>query len=79
MEYFMEKPKVFSHGFQVCEHAFLQEFVGDKINAGIYVVSSSVLNRIELKPTSIEREVRLKFVCVCELVYLHVCARAGVP
>eukprot|EP00983_Pelagomonas_calceolata_P045383 1139715-Pelagomonas_calceolata.AAC.4 len=35
-----------------------QEFVGDKINAGIYVCSSSVLNRIELKPTSIEREVR---------------------
>mmetsp|Transcript_11286 Transcript_11286/g.30780 ORF Transcript_11286/g.30780 Transcript_11286/m.30780 type:complete len:364 (+) Transcript_11286:47-1138(+) len=39
---FVEKPK---------------EFVGDKINAGIYVCSSSVLNRIELKPTSIEREV----------------------
>jgi len=35
----------------------MQEFVGDKINAGIYVCSSSVLNRIELKPTSIEREV----------------------
>lgn len=39
---FVEKPK---------------EFVGDKINAGIYVCSSSVLNRIELRPTSIEREV----------------------
>ncbi|KAF5827635.1 GDP-D-mannose pyrophosphorylase [Dunaliella salina] len=39
---FVEKPK---------------EFVGDKINGGIYVCSSSVLNRIELKPTSIEREV----------------------
>ncbi|KAJ9510167.1 hypothetical protein QJQ45_015644 [Haematococcus lacustris] len=35
----------------------LQEFVGDKINAGIYVCSSTVLNRIELRPTSIEREV----------------------
>lgn len=34
-----------------------QEFVGDKINAGIYVVSPQVLNRIELRPTSIEREV----------------------
>ncbi|KAL6765796.1 GDP-D-mannose pyrophosphorylase [Haematococcus lacustris] len=39
---FVEKPK---------------EFVGDKINAGIYVCSSTVLNRIELRPTSIEREV----------------------
>lgn len=39
---FVEKPK---------------DFVGDKINAGIYVLSPSVLNRIELKPTSIEREV----------------------
>lgn len=35
----------------------LQEFVGDKINAGIYVLSPQVLNRIELRPTSIEREV----------------------
>lgn len=35
----------------------LQDFVGDKINAGIYVLSPDVLNRIELRPTSIEREV----------------------
>jgi mannose-1-phosphate guanylyltransferase len=42
VERFVEKPK---------------EFVGDKINAGIYVLSSKVLNRIELRPTSIEREV----------------------
>lgn len=42
VERFVEKPK---------------EFVGDKINAGIYVLSSSVLDRIELRPTSIEREV----------------------
>eukprot|EP00879_Flechtneria_rotunda_P006943 GHRR01007290.1.p1 GENE.GHRR01007290.1~~GHRR01007290.1.p1 ORF type:complete len:302 (+),score=111.12 GHRR01007290.1:460-1365(+) len=39
---FVEKPK---------------EFVGDKINAGIYVCDPAVLNRIELRPTSIEREV----------------------
>ncbi|MEW5301312.1 MAG: hypothetical protein WDW38_009517 [Sanguina aurantia] len=39
---FVEKPK---------------EFVGDKINAGIYVLNPCVLDRIELKPTSIEREV----------------------
>ena len=35
----------------------MQEFVGDKINAGIYVCSAGVLDRIELRPTSIEREV----------------------
>jgi hypothetical protein len=34
-----------------------QTFVGDKINAGIYVLSTKVLDRISLKPTSIEREV----------------------
>jgi NDP-sugar pyrophosphorylase family protein len=34
-----------------------QIFVGDKINAGIYVINPSVLNRIELRPTSIEKEV----------------------
>lgn len=39
---FVEKPK---------------EFVGDKINAGIYVCNPEVLRRIQLRPTSIEREV----------------------
>jgi len=39
---FVEKPK---------------DFVGDKINAGIYVLNPDVLSRIELRPTSIEREV----------------------
>ncbi|CAL5389719.1 unnamed protein product [Camellia sinensis] len=42
VEKFMEKPKI---------------FVGNKINAGIYLLSPSVLNRIELRPTSIEKEV----------------------
>ena len=42
VERFVEKPKV---------------FVGDKINAGIYLLSPKILNRIELKPTSIEKEV----------------------
>jgi len=42
VERFVEKPKV---------------FVGDKINAGIYVVSPEILNRIEIRPTSIEKEV----------------------
>ncbi|KAK4054412.1 mannose-1-phosphate guanyltransferase [Microbotryomycetes sp. JL201] len=39
---FVEKPK---------------EFVGNRINAGIYIFNPSILNRIEPKPTSIEQEV----------------------
>lgn len=42
VQQFVEKPK---------------EFVGDKINAGIYCVSPKVLERIPLRPTSIEKEV----------------------
>jgi len=34
-----------------------QQFVGNKINAGIYVLSPDVLDRIQLRPTSIEKEV----------------------
>uniref|UniRef100_U5EJV6 mannose-1-phosphate guanylyltransferase n=1 Tax=Corethrella appendiculata TaxID=1370023 RepID=U5EJV6_9DIPT len=34
-----------------------QEFISNKINAGIYILNPSVLSRIELKPTSIEKEV----------------------
>lgn len=36
---------------------FLFRFVGNKINAGMYVLSPSVLNRVEMRPTSIEKEV----------------------
>ena len=32
------------------------EFVGNRINAGIYILNVSVLDRIELRPTSIEQE-----------------------
>mmetsp|Transcript_45011 Transcript_45011/g.73348 ORF Transcript_45011/g.73348 Transcript_45011/m.73348 type:complete len:359 (+) Transcript_45011:169-1245(+) len=39
---FVEKPK---------------EYVGNKINAGIYCLNSSALDRIEVRPTSIEKEV----------------------
>ncbi|ODM97900.1 Mannose-1-phosphate guanyltransferase beta [Orchesella cincta] len=39
---FMEKP---------------QEFVSNKINAGLYILNSKVLDRIELRPTSIEKEI----------------------
>lgn len=38
------------------------EFVGDKINAGIYILNVEILNRVELKPTSIEREIFPKMV-----------------
>ncbi|CAD5124938.1 DgyrCDS13182 [Dimorphilus gyrociliatus] len=34
-----------------------QEFVSNKINAGMYMLSPSMLSRIELRPTSIEKEV----------------------
>lgn len=33
------------------------EFVGDQINAGIYIFSSDILKRISPVPTSIEREI----------------------
>jgi len=33
------------------------EFVGNRINAGLYVFNPSILKRIELKPTSIERAI----------------------
>ncbi|KAJ4795286.1 Mannose-1-phosphate guanyltransferase [Rhynchospora pubera] len=42
VERFVEKPKI---------------FVGNKINAGIYLLNPCVLDRIELKPTSIEKEI----------------------
>lgn len=32
------------------------EFVSNKINAGIYLFNKSILNRIQLRPTSIEKE-----------------------
>lgn len=34
-----------------------QVFVGNKINAGIYILNPSVIDRIELRPTSIEKEI----------------------
>lgn len=37
--------------------AGFQTFVGDRINAGIYCLSPSALDRIEPRPTSIEKEV----------------------
>lgn len=47
-----------------CEHGCIeefiekpQEFVSNKINAGIYIFNVNVLRRIKLQPTSIEKEV----------------------
>lgn len=34
-----------------------EKFIGDRINAGIYIFNTSIINRIPLKPTSIEREI----------------------
>lgn len=34
-----------------------QVFVSNKINAGLYIFNPSILSRIELRPTSIEKEI----------------------
>ena len=34
-----------------------QQYVGNKINAGLYLLNVSMIDRISLKPTSIEREI----------------------
>ena len=44
------------------------EFVGNRINAGIYILNPSVLKRIELRPTSIEQET---FPAICKDGLLH--------
>ena len=44
------------------------EFVGNRINAGIYILNPSVLKRIELRPTSIEQET---FPAICSDGELH--------
>jgi len=44
------------------------EFVGNRINAGIYMLNPSVLERIELRPTSIEKET---FPAMCSDNDLH--------
>jgi mannose-1-phosphate guanylyltransferase len=42
IEKFVEKPSV---------------FISNKINAGLYLLNVSMIDRIEMKPTSIEREI----------------------
>nr|XP_023019218.1 mannose-1-phosphate guanyltransferase beta [Leptinotarsa decemlineata]XP_023019219.1 mannose-1-phosphate guanyltransferase beta [Leptinotarsa decemlineata] len=48
------------YGKDNCIQSFVekpQEFISNKINAGLYVLNPSVIDRIELRPTSIEKEV----------------------
>lgn len=43
-----------------CVESFVekpQEFISNKINAGIYILNPSILKRIEIRPTSIEKEI----------------------
>ncbi|KAF8782568.1 mannose-1-phosphate guanyltransferase beta-A-like [Argiope bruennichi] len=47
-----------------------QEFVSNRINAGLYILNPSVLNRIELKPTSIEKEIFPEMV-ECKQLYAY--------
>ena len=42
IERFVEKPK---------------DFISNKINAGLYLFNTSIIDRIEARPTSIEREI----------------------
>ncbi|XP_028908031.1 mannose-1-phosphate guanyltransferase beta isoform X2 [Ornithorhynchus anatinus] len=60
----VEEPS--KYGVVVCEaetgciHRFVEKpqvFVSNKINAGMYILSPSVLDRIQLQPTSIEKEI----------------------
>ncbi|CAM1154068.1 GMPPB (predicted) [Pycnogonum litorale] len=44
-----------------------QEFVSNKINAGLYMFNPSVLNRIQLRPTSIEKEIFPNMATDCQL------------
>ncbi|KAK0398689.1 hypothetical protein QR680_002709 [Steinernema hermaphroditum] len=48
-----------------------QEYVGNKINAGIYVLSPSILQRIPNKPTSIEKEI-FPVMAGCNNLYAYV-------
>ncbi|XP_061473731.1 mannose-1-phosphate guanyltransferase beta isoform X2 [Rhineura floridana] len=60
----VEEPS--KYGVVVCEsdtgriHRFVEKpqvFVSNKINAGMYILNPSVLERIKLRPTSIEKEI----------------------
>lgn len=51
---------IVNHTDTTAIHRFVEkpiEFVSNKINAGIYIFTPKILSRIELRPTSIEKEV----------------------
>ncbi|PKY53133.1 mannose-1-phosphate guanyltransferase [Rhizophagus irregularis] len=51
---------IVNHPDSTCIQRFVEkpvEFVSNKINAGIYIFNPTILDRIELKPTSIEKEI----------------------
>ncbi|CAB5396281.1 unnamed protein product [Rhizophagus irregularis] len=51
---------IVNHHDSTCIQRFVEkpvEFVSNKINAGIYIFNPTILDRIELKPTSIEKEI----------------------
>ncbi|CAG8508123.1 3416_t:CDS:2 [Ambispora gerdemannii] len=51
---------IVNHSGTTCIERFVEkpaEFVSNKINAGIYIFNPEILERIELKPTSIEKEI----------------------
>lgn len=55
-----------------CIDSFIEkplEFVSNKINAGMYIFNPSILSRIMLKPTSIEKEIFPKMCEVCIFFY----------
>lgn len=56
IEAFVEKPK---------------EYVGNKINAGIYIFNKAILNRIQPRPTSIEKEIFPQMVSAAQLYCLE--------
>lgn len=59
-----------------CVESFIekpQEFVSNKINAGIYILNPTVLKRIQLRPTSIEKEIFPVMVQASDLFAFELC------
>jgi mannose-1-phosphate guanylyltransferase len=54
-----------------------QEFVSNKINAGMYIFKPSILDRIEVRPTSIETEVFPSMAADSDLYCMELKGRGG--
>lgn len=52
-----------------------QEFVSNKINSGMYIFNPSILDRIELRPTSIEKEIFPAMAQTCNLFAMELKGR----